>query len=103
MTGSLPLSRWHSSNGWIAACRTAVRPRTLAAIASVCAALAIACASGCARRTVLVPSDDTLMRVGPGGAQIRVWYHLKGEWVDSGTELRIPEGWYLLPPQFVEE
>lgn len=62
--------------------------------------LVAASATGCGR-TVLIP-EDSLLRVGPD-ARIRVWYHLKGEWHDSGQELKIPEGWYLVPPSFVDE
>jgi hypothetical protein len=69
-------------------------------IALLCAAPALASASGCAR-TVLV-EEDTLLRVGRD-ARIRVWYRLDGEWRDSGTSLGIPEGWYLVPPSFVSE
>lgn len=75
----------------------------LAVTALFCAAWVIGCAAGCRGRTVLIPSDDSLLRVGPGGAKLRVWYHLKGEWLDSGEPLAIPEGWYLLPPSFVED
>ena len=62
--------------------------------------LAAASATGCTR-TVLVP-EDSLLRVGPN-AKIRVWYHLKGEWHDSMQDLKIPEGWYLVPPSFVDD
>lgn len=69
-------------------------------IVLACAASAIASASGCAR-TVLV-EEGSLLRVGPD-ARIRVWYQFEGEWRESGTRLKIPEGWYLVPPSFVSE
>jgi hypothetical protein len=68
--------------------------------ARLCVVLALGLTGGCAR-TVLV-EEGSLLRVGPD-AEIRVWYHLEGEWRDSGTRLRIPEGWYLVPPSFVSE
>ena len=103
MSGSSRRSRWPSSNGWTAAAPTPARRSRPAAIARSFGALAIAFAASCAGRTVLIPESDTLLRVGPGGTKTRVWYHLDGEWVDSGAEVRIPEGWYLLPPRFVED
>jgi len=92
-----------SSLGWSGRLRSLARPSKLAALGIVFAARVIGCASGCGHRTILIPSDDALLRVGKGGARMRVWLHLEGKWVDSGSELDIPEGWYLLPPRFVEE
>jgi hypothetical protein len=74
--------------------------RTRIKTALLFAGLGIASAAGCAR-TVLV-EENSLLRVGRG-AELRVWYHLKGEWVDSEVRLKIPEGWYLVPPSFVSE
>ena len=65
-------------------------------------ALALACASGCAaNRTVFVP-EDSPMRVGPSSS-MRVWMRLDGVWTLSGNRIEIPEGWYLVPPSYVEE
>jgi hypothetical protein len=64
------------------------------------AALALASTGGCAR-TVLI-EEGSLLRVGPD-AEMRVWYHLEGEWRDSGVSVKVPEGWYLVPPSFVSE
>ena len=64
------------------------------------AVLAVAFASGCAR-TVLV-SDGSPMRIGQGTAG-RVYTRQGGEWVLSPDRVEIPEGWYVVPPRFVEE
>lgn len=63
----------------------------------LCAALVGGCASG---RTVLI-SDDSPMRVGPG-ASARVYFMEQGEWRLSPNVVDLPEGWYLVPPRFVE-
>ena len=63
-----------------------------------CALLVVLCASGCAR-TVLVP-DGSPMRV--GRATGTVLQRIDGEWVESG-ETTLPEGWYMVPPRFVEQ
>ena len=57
----------------------------------------ILCAYGCAR-TVLVP-DGSPMRV--GRATGTVLQRIDGEWVES-DETTLPEGWYMVPPRFVE-
>lgn len=64
------------------------------------AVLAVVFASGCAR-TVLV-SDGSPMRIGQGTAG-RVYTRQGGEWVLSPDRVQIPEGWYVVPPRFVEE
>lgn len=64
------------------------------------AVLAVVFASGCAR-TVLV-SDGSPMRIGQGTAG-RVYTRQAGEWVLSPDRVEIPEGWYVVPPRFVEE
>ena len=42
------------------------------------------------------------MRVGPMVTG-RVYHRLAGEWVLSQNAIAIPEGWYLVPPSFVEQ
>jgi hypothetical protein len=70
--------------------------------ASLCVALVLACASGCApNRTVFVP-EDSPMRVGPSSS-MRVWMRIDGVWTLSGNRIDIPEGWYLVPPSYVAE
>ena len=56
-------------------------------------------ASGCTR-TVLVP-EASPVRIGPD-ARCRVYALVNGEWVLSDNSVRIEEGWYLVPPSFVE-
>jgi hypothetical protein len=68
-------------------------------IALACAALALGCACGCAR-TVLV-SESSPVRVGPC-VRGRVYALVQGEW-RLGSSVTLPEGWYLVPPSFVEE
>jgi len=64
------------------------------------AALVIACASGCASRTVFVP-EESPMRIGPR-ADVRVYHRVDGVWTLSQNTIRIPEGWYLVPPSYVK-
>lgn len=64
------------------------------------AVLALVFATGCGR-TVLV-SDGSPMRIGKGTAG-RVYTRQDGEWVLSCDRVEIPEGWYVVPPRFVEE
>lgn len=63
-------------------------------------ALAIGCASGCASRTVFVP-EESPMRIGPR-ADVRVYHRVDGVWTLSQNTIRIPEGWYLVPPSYVK-
>jgi len=74
--------------------------RTLTPILLSCAALVIACASGCASRTVFVP-EESPMRIGPR-ADVRVYHRVDGVWTLSQNTIRIPEGWYLVPPSYVK-
>jgi len=70
----------------------------------LCAALALASASGCGNnRTVFVP-EDSPMRLGPN-TSARVWIRVDGskEWVLSGNKVPLPEGWYVVPSSYVEE
>lgn len=69
-------------------------------IAIACAGLACACLGGCAR-TVLVREGSPL-RIGPK-TEARVYARVGGEWVLSENRVEVPEGWYLVPPSFVEE
>jgi hypothetical protein len=75
--------------------------RTLTPILLYFAALAIGCASGCASRTVFVP-EESPMRIGPR-ADVRVYHRVDGVWTLSQNTIRIPEGWYLVPPSYVKE
>jgi hypothetical protein len=77
-----------------------VAPWMLLWIGLGCAALVLACASGCVR-TVLVPEASPI-RVGPR-TEARVYVLDGEEWVLGDNRVTIPEGWYCVPPSFVEE
>jgi hypothetical protein len=68
--------------------------------ALLCLGLALAFASGCGR-TVLVP-ESSPVRIGPD-VQSRVYTLQGGEWMLSDNKVALPEGWYCVPPSFVEE
>lgn len=91
-----------SSSACWAGLRNAACPslRTLTPILLCFAALAIGCASGCASRTVFVP-EESPMRIGPR-ADVRVYHRVDGVWTLSQNTIRIPEGWYLVPPSYVK-
>ena len=61
------------------------------------ALLAGGCAGG---RTVLVP-ESAPMRIGPE-VRGRVYVMIDGEWVLRPDRIRLPEGWYLVSPSFVD-
>lgn len=41
------------------------------------------------------------MRVGPN-ARFRVYHRVAGEWTLSANTIQVPEGWYIVPPAYVE-
>ena len=57
-------------------------------------------ASGCGR-TVLVP-ESSPVRIGPD-VRCRVYSLQSGEWRLSDNKVVLPEGWYCVPPSFVED
>lgn len=61
-------------------------------------ALALLSGSGCTR-PVLIP-DDSPVRVGPDVTG-RVYVMESGEWTLTDKAAQLPEGWYLVPPRFV--
>lgn len=89
-----------SSSGWKAVWRSGLGPWILTWIGLLLSALVLAFASGCGR-TVLV-SEGSPMRVGPA-TRAQVWTRVQGEWELSASRVEIPEGWYLVPPSFVEK
>jgi hypothetical protein len=89
-----------SSSGWRAALKSAIAPWILLWTGLLLAALATAFASGCSR-TVLV-SEASPTRIGPK-VHGRIYARVDGEWVLSENRVELPEGWYLVPPSFVEE
>jgi hypothetical protein len=70
-------------------------PTTIAFVAPV-----IVFASGCGTRTVLV-HESSPVRIGPD-VRGRCYVMIDGEWRLSPRPVDIPEGWYLVPPSFVE-
>ena len=97
-----------SSRPWLSACSAGLRaalshgiaPWMLLWIGIGCAAAVLGFASGCSR-TVLVPESSPI-RIGPE-TRTRVYALDGGEWVLSENRVEIPEGWYCVPPSFVEE
>jgi hypothetical protein len=49
----------------------------------------------------LVPESSPI-RIGPE-TKARVYTRVGDEWVLSENRVEIPEGWYCVPPSFVEE
>lgn len=47
-------------------------------------------------------SEGSPIRVGPETAT-RVYVYTDGEWVLSDNRVKIPEGWYCVPPSYVED
>lgn len=64
------------------------------------AALALAFASGCGSRVVLVP-ETAPIRSGPD-MRGRVYTLIDGEWQMSSNAVAIPEGHYIVSPSWVE-
>lgn len=62
-------------------------------------ALAIGFAGGCGR-TVLV-SEGSPMRAGEA-VRTKVYTLVDGKWRLSDNQVTVPEGWYIVPPSFVE-
>lgn len=58
--------------------------------------------AGCSPRAVLVP-ESSPVRIGPEVAGRVYVLTPEGEWQLSGNRVEIPEGWYLVPPSFVEK
>ena len=88
------------SAGLRAALSHGIAPWTLTWTAIAFAALALAFASGCSR-AVLVPESSPI-RIGPE-TKARVYTRVGDEWVLSENRVEIPEGWYCVPPSFVEQ
>lgn len=66
-----------------------------------CVGLAAGFATGCGR--VVLVQEASPMRVGPQ-TQAKIYYlDVSGDWRLSDNEVTLPEGWYLVPPSYVEE
>jgi len=94
-----PLSPSQSSSGSQTGSSEEASLWILTAMWMAFAVLAIGFANGCAR-TVIV-SDGSPARIGPD-AKARIYARVDGEWRLSESVVAIPEGWYLVPPRFVE-
>lgn len=99
-TASCSVWRWLSSRISRSVSSADRLPSILLVIAIVCSAVALGFASGCASRTVLV-SESSPTRAGPS-FKGRVYTLVDGEWRLSSDPVEIPEGWYMVPPSFVE-
>jgi len=76
-------------------------PREIAfLIAMLLAVLALVSAGGCTR-TILV-SESSPVRVGPG-CTTRVYTKTDDGWRLSDNSVTVPEGWYCVPPSYVED
>lgn len=65
------------------------------------AALATVCATACGPRTILV-RESSPIRIGPD-VKGHVYVRENGEWTLSANRVEIPEGYYLVPPSYVDE
>jgi hypothetical protein len=66
------------------------------------AALALnASAGGCVSGRTVFVADDSPLRIGPGTTGT-VYRLLDDAWVLSPDRVVYPEGWYIVPPRFVE-
>ena len=93
------LSRlWPSS--WLEVGVVATLLWNLSVILFCCAVVVLVFLGGCAR-TVLVP-ESSPFRIGPG-TRAPIYTMTDGEWTLSDNRVTIPEGWYCVPPSFVEE
>lgn len=77
--------------------KTRLRPRRL--IPAFCAGLVAASAVGCGR-TVLV-NDAAPIRLGPN-VRARIYLYNGTDWELSQNAVALPEGFYLVPPRFVD-
>tara|TARA_Y100000588_G_C13342353_1_gene538717 strand:+ start:93 stop:350 length:258 start_codon:yes stop_codon:yes gene_type:complete len=64
------------------------------------AVLAIVFVAGCGPRVVLV-TEDSPVRTGDD-MKGHVYALVDGTWTPSRNRVAVPEGWYLVPPSFVE-
>lgn len=93
-----------SSSGFSDGSRTCMTALGLLSMGSAirfcCVVLALACASGCAR-AVLVP-EGSPVRIGPE-TRARIYVMTDEGWTLSENRVDVPEGWYCVPPSFVED
>jgi hypothetical protein len=73
---------------------------TVTAMTIAYVVLALGFATGC-NRAVLIP-ESSPTRVGPA-MQGQIYTMVDGKWILSDNKIQIPEGWYIVPPSYVEE
>lgn len=88
-----------SSGGFRKSLAQAIAGAMLFAIMALLIVLALAFATGCAR-TVLV-SEGSPIRIGPEMTG-KVYTKTADGWQLSDNRVRVPEGWYCVPPSYVE-
>lgn len=76
------------------------RRRTQIATLIFYGVVVLALESGCAR-AVLVP-ESSPVRIGPNVSG-HVYVREDEQWVLSDNNVNLPEGWYCVPPSYVEE
>lgn len=62
--------------------------------------LVLASMIGCSRTVLVNPGSP--IRVGPD-ASVRVYTLIDGEWQLSQNRVTLPEGWYLVDPEYVHQ
>jgi len=98
MEQSKPLSL-HSSRSQRRFLLEVALQSTVTAMLLLFVLLVIVFASGC-NRAVLV-AESSPIRIGPT-TRTQVYTLVEGTWVLSSNKVEIPEGWYCVPPSFVE-
>lgn len=93
-------SLWRSLPWWERASVIGIALWMLIKIPIILLVLAVAFAGGCAR-TVLVP-ESSPFRIGPE-TRARIYTMTDGEWRLSDGAVTVPEGWYCVPPSYVED
>lgn len=93
---SCRFSRRSSSDALLAR-KSQLTQRTTVVLSFV---LALGFASGCAR-VVLVPESSPIRLAAP--TTTKVYALVNSEWTRSTNSVVIPEGWYCVPPSFVED
>ena len=92
-------SRSGSSSGSRSVLKEGLLLSMLVGILVLLIGLPLLCVPGCSR-TILVPESSPI-RIGKD-CRSRVYTMVEGEWIESANTVQIPEGWYCVPPSFVE-
>lgn len=76
------------------------RRRTLRAVLFFFAALAVGLLTSCVRAVLVPETSPVRLRE---SVRARVYVLDGNRWTESANRVELPEGWYLVPPSFVEE